>query len=794
MILKEKSKVYLWIIVFLAICVTTVWSSERKEIDPVIGTYQQLTEWKFTREAIPVPAAGITWKRDNASWVLEQGEIRLMEPTADGKITGLVFEGRGRFRMTIPDWVERDQLKRCSGKKDIKEINETFTRMVMRTPEPFLARLAETPGNAVYVKNSLAKDRHKICIKLAKRDVDARIVAGLVNPGDEFLWVEMKTRALGWLAYSFDRYQEEEIQLQKFRRKYEFVETWVSLDRDSDRTPNGRPSMVRRDQINITRHDIDADLTRLKLAEKSLYGWRDTETAVFRDQVSFISLVDGLRMVRLMIHPRARIKGIFTPDGTELPFIRREINKTFLVKKAKNYDLRFWVLLDKACAKGELGKVTVDYELDIRNFVSGGIWYPVLMDNMNDKHTVSFKAKIRKNLEIRAVGKRLKESVSGNVKTSEWRSEVPGKMYGFTVGKKYKEERLEFDGLPEVVSFGTERAFTTGNMIRNVAVDILNSLRFYKSYFQVDFPYETIYATAIESGHGQAFPGFLHLAQSTYYSERPGASELFRAHEVAHLIWGKILNWKSYRDQWLSESFAEYSSMLFLEATMPDKNYFNDILTAYTNEMTGSTKTLLSKYARPWKMLKDKRNREKMGPIGIGGRASSADAPMGYTMQVYHKGPLVLHMIRVMMRNASGNDQLFCSILRDFLRNHRGKDASTQDFRRIIETRTKQDWSWFFNQWVHGTSIPTYTWSYRNSKGPNGSGKYEVTVTVKQSNVPSGFKMGVPLQVKFGKGDMRQFTLPINKPEQSFNLAFPKKVKRLVLNPDHSVLAKVKKR
>ena len=37
----------------------------------------------------------------------------------------------------------------------------------------------------------------------------------------------------------------------------------------------------------------------------------------------------------------------------------------------------------------------------------------------------------------------------------------------------------------------------------------------------------------------------------------------FISHEGAHQWWGNIVGWRSYRDQWMSEGFAEYSGILY---------------------------------------------------------------------------------------------------------------------------------------------------------------------------------------------------------------------------------------
>src|SRR5438094_8236888 len=36
-------------------------------------------------------------------------------------------------------------------------------------------------------------------------------------------------------------------------------------------------------------------------------------------------------------------------------------------------------------------------------------------------------------------------------------------------------------------------------------------------------------------------------------------------HEVAHQWWGHTVGWTSYRDQWMSEGFAEFSASLFVQ-------------------------------------------------------------------------------------------------------------------------------------------------------------------------------------------------------------------------------------
>ena len=778
--------------------------SEIEEDMPTIPVYNLLTQLRFSQKPIPVPAGGITIQRENASWLLQKGFVRLMEPTPDGKVTGLIFKGRGHFLMSIPDVVEQEHLKRCSGKNVFDELDTSFNLLIIRTPEPFLKELVTIPQNATYTLNPLALRRHDQWLKKGREDVNARVTAGLMNPGDEFLRAEMDTQTFGTITYVFDKYLLEEIQIRKLKQKNNFPEIWVSLDRASDRDKSGRPGSNQRFRFHMTGLDIDADLSKMKLESlsPSVYidgGWtranlppwwwvRDAENAFFKVKVSFTPKEEGMRMVELRL-PAAEISSVSDNKGTPLPFIRRKVDNK---DSYDPYAYSFWVLLDKPCTLNEIREIVVAYRLELLNFAEGGIWYPGFPDSQGDKYMFRLTAKQRAGYDIRAVGKCLEKTTSGKYTISRWSSQEPVDLYGFTVFKECKEERINVEGAPEVVVYGDG----PGNrqMRRNVAIDISNSLVFYRRIFELGIPQPTVRATCIESGFGQTLPGYLLLSRHTFREEHPGASELFRAHEAAHLYWGYMVDGKTYRDAWISEAFAEYSAMLYVQAIMPKKKHYNHIVEGFTAELFGSMKTIFNKYSMPWQLVRRKQDRLKMGPISLGYRASAADIPIGYQLQVYHKGALVLHMLRTMMQNITGSDRFFLSILKEFLHTYKGKKATTNDFKTIIEKRTKQDWSWFFHQWVHGTAIPTYSWNYKVKGKDKTTGKTNIVVTVKQTNVPDGFRMPVPIRILLRNGKIRQFNLPINKEEQVFNLSFAEKIKKIIFNPGHAVIARIRKR
>jgi hypothetical protein len=65
-------------------------------------------------------------------------------------------------------------------------------------------------------------------------------------------------------------------------------------------------------------------------------------------------------------------------------------------------------------------------------------------------------------------------------------------------------------------------------------------------------------------------------------------------HEIAHQWWGHLVGWRTYHDQWLSESFAEFSVVLYLEQIEPKKvDMFWNLKRRWLLSATAGGKTLL---------------------------------------------------------------------------------------------------------------------------------------------------------------------------------------------------------
>src|SRR4029078_752158 len=193
-------------------------------------------------------------------------------------------------------------------------------------------------------------------------------------------------------------------------------------------------------------------------------------------------------------------------------------------------------------------------------------------------------------------------------------------MTTFVTAEHFEEVPLDVQGIPQVVSFGWAMGLSAGSRIRNSGADVATALQFYQLILDDKIGGDKFYVTSITGHHGQAFEGFLHLAESTY-SEHPGASELFRGHEAAHEWFGHRVGWKTYRDQWLSESLAEYAAMMFVQSVVKGgQGYFNQILDAEESMVKGSLTSIFSKFLQPWLLDVRQSARRRVGPIRVRAR------------------------------------------------------------------------------------------------------------------------------------------------------------------------------
>jgi aminopeptidase N len=224
----------------------------------------------------------------------------------------------------------------------------------------------------------------------------------------------------------------------------------------------------------------------------------------------------------------------------------------------------------------------------------------------------------------------------------------------------------------------------------------------YGQFFGVPYPFEEVDVVEINSwGFGQAPPGFIFITQEAYNPIGDTISRIFSqgvngryVHEVAHAWWGHVVKSGSDEEEWLNESFADYSAALALQAMMGDKKgdrEFKSTLREWksrASEVAGGGSVYLANY------LAGEDEADYRDRINL----------------LYNKGPLVLHALRQELGRRLGSseqgDRYFQALLRTLLSNFKFKLGATRDLVGILNQMTRSDWQPWFEKYVYGTETP----------------------------------------------------------------------------------------
>ncbi|HVH10827.1 MAG TPA: hypothetical protein VM736_13615, partial [Gemmatimonadales bacterium] len=229
-------------------------------------------------------------------------------------------------------------------------------------------------------------------------------------------------------------------------------------------------------------------------------------------------------------------------------------------------------------------------------------------------------------------GRLIDSHVDHDVRTTRWVTERPTFVASFNIGPFTEYEITDPRIPPVTVHLNREAHMHLGRLFLSardpeqlVGGDVANSLAFFTRAFGPPL-YRHYYATEIPYEHGQAFPGMIHLAWSTFLSfSENGADELFRAHEMAHQCWGIGVEPATYRDAWLSEGFANFAGLWYMQLVLNDNEKFFKWLKNWRNDIRA--------------------RRDEMLPTGLGSRVYVID-PRSYQVMIYEKGAWIVQMLR----------------------------------------------------------------------------------------------------------------------------------------------------
>ena len=231
------------------------------------------------------------------------------------------------------------------------------------------------------------------------------------------------------------------------------------------------------------------------------------------------------------------------------------------------------------------------------------------------------------------------------------------------------------------------------------------------------YPYEKL-ANVQASGIG----GGMENATAIFYGDKDvTAGRAPVVHEIAHQWFGNSVTERDWDDVWLSEGFATYFTLLYTEQV--------EGRDAFVRDLGRSRERVLEVESK----LPDT-------PIV---HRNLSDMKLVLNQLVYQKGGWVLHMLRQEI-----GTEAFWTGIRDYYRRYRDKNASTDDFRQVMERASGgKDLRWFFTQWLSRSGVPEVggQWHFVPSRQ-----RVEIILRQKQATAP--FRLHLDLGIVSADG------------------------------------------
>ena len=740
-------------------------------------------------------------EREGGVFHFDQGAFYFYAPV-DGHVTGAVFDGKGRFELTVKDAGEQRSLALLT--KNVG-MTQDFTTLVLRftdgTAEEIrkasLGAAGDPDGHVREAARDLARDYRKD----VSDNIELRMLADVIGSGQGQYFLasfRMGNLLTGKnVVFVVDpegtaRVAPDEVELTTWSDTE--MQPWVAYKMQHAVASN------RGLRVQVTDERLDVAIERSGEMKASA----ETTVKVLRD---------GVRVVRLNLYPTLRVTGVYSESGEPLDFVQED----------KKLDPDFGVILPAAAKAGDTLRLLTVYSgkdalradgNDTYYLVPGAreAWYPSGLGGFGDFANFHMTFHIPKQVQIVATGKQVSLTPeSGGMMKAVWESGAPIPVAGFNLGD-FKSSGVKTPqgfgvdayadiGLPDMygnlVKSGVLGTLTTTKALKGEVEQGSAAIQIYSDFFG-KLPYDHVALTEQTAcNFGQSWPMLVYLPICGFWDDTVqhmlglldyDASywKVVTPHEVGHQWWGNLVGFNSYRDQWMSEGFAQFSAGVFLLYTRPNMDDYR----AFWKEQQ---KNLLQKN-------KEGKRPIDVGALTMGGRLSNEKTGNVYQLLIYSKGAYVLHMLEMMEWTPQGQEATFKHSMQQFVVEYAGKAATTEDWKASMEKTMPKSMDlrgdgkldWFFNEYVYGTELPHYTISADFSVGADGVASAHMKLA--QSNVSKDFVMLVPVYLQMQNGTTVRIANVVihgtDTIDHSFSLGkLPSLAKAMLVNYNADVLS-----
>ena len=718
---------------------------------------------------IHLPLGG-AWRARDVSLKLEDFELSMRDgslfhtPEPLGP-TALVFVGEGRVRFSPQPAGEREQLEQFSGDPQLdREVDWAFVRLHPADFGRVLDVASLEPDPDARQRREEAEKRWR---ERAPRSfvVDAALPRSpwWLSPsvGDAVVDFPWKGRRV--LTYALARNEPEDVNL--FERDRGL--------RICSYPSGGRPPLYVDDAgraVDVLRHDLVARFDPIRRAINAVHTLR-------------LRMLQPVSNLRLKLDDDLRVSSVSAQDGQSLLFLRVREQDSLVVSLGTlagqadelSLTVRYSGVHDPAPMTHELLQLVREPEpiyVDRALLNSPPIvysnrsaWYP----RPDNEDYAPLRARLDAPDDMFALtgGELVSTRTAEGRVITEYRMRQPGKYFTALVGR-LENVGMRQEGEQAVRGFADPRS---GGETREAMERAIELLAFFaERYGPCPYPLVNLAIAEATVPAGHSPPGLVYLQRrpamliGRHLPEDPASfgdlPDFFLAHELAHQWWGQGTAPANYREQWLSEAWAQYSAALWIRHRGGE----------------GAFVDMLDRMGR-WA-----RRHDQDGAIHLGQRLGHLKRdPRILRAVVYNKGAWVLHMLRGLV-----GDEAFFGAARAFLDRHRFAKAGTEDLRAALEQASGRDLGPYFDRWIYGRGLPTLHWTKRTEETPDG---HRTTVEIQTRDMPGPLPLEIAVTTRQDREARRVMVDPDGGVWTIDTVGSPRDVE---VNADRGLLAETK--
>src|SRR6202789_3281421 len=376
------------------------------------------------RSALPtgdgVQVKDFKLERQGGVFHFDKGNFFFYGPV-NGRVTGAVFEGSGRFTLAPKEASEQRSLALLDKSG---EMEQDFTTVVLRftdgTAEEI--RKASTGSAGAVTGQAAGAELAKSFRRTLHENLELRLLSDVLVAQDaekeQFFLASFRMGGAftghNVLFVVDPESVPDQVELDTWGD--EGMQTWVGYAMTGPRDDSGVP-------VHVGAGRLDVHVERCGAMKNSA----ETTVKVRRD---------GLRVVQLNLYPTLRVSGVFDENGEPLDFVQEN----------KDYDPEFAVVLPKGGKEGETLRLLTQYggpdalrrdgnQMYYLHPQARESWYPAGHEDLGGFADFNMTFHVPKNLEVIATGKEMShEAEPGGGQRVVWATQFPIPVAGFNLG------------------------------------------------------------------------------------------------------------------------------------------------------------------------------------------------------------------------------------------------------------------------------------------------------------------------------------------------------------------------